>query len=267
MSCKSPIIDARYTPENTQGVTLICRKCNVTKNIVLFAKDSAAKSGYRRMCLECTRAYNDEKYAKADPIKRREALRRWQDTNRDYVNAYARKRRNPEEEFVLKGRAPRFNSVAEANKASNDNYHANKKHFHEYQRIRNQRPDIKAQRAAYELRRCRENLHHRIKCHLAKRINLAIKETKKVARTMDMTGCDIVFLKRWLEHQFWNGMTWENYSHKGWHIDHIRPCASFDLTDPEQQKQCFHWTNLQPLWAKYNLAKSDNILPAIDYQI
>jgi HNH endonuclease. len=50
-------------------------------------------------------------------------------------------------------------------------------------------------------------------------------------------------------------MSWDNYGRDGWHIDHIRPCASFDLTDPEQQRQCFHYTNLQPLWAADNIRK------------
>ena len=50
-------------------------------------------------------------------------------------------------------------------------------------------------------------------------------------------------------------MTWQNYG-DGWHIDHIHPCAAFDLTDPEQQKACFHWSNLQPLWAIDNFRKS-----------
>ena len=48
-------------------------------------------------------------------------------------------------------------------------------------------------------------------------------------------------------------MTKENYGL--WHVDHIIPCASFDLTDPKQQKICFHWSNLQPLKAIDNLKK------------
>ena len=56
--------------------------------------------------------------------------------------------------------------------------------------------------------------------------------------------------------QFSDGMSWGNMGE--WHIDHIRPCASFDLSDPEQQRECFHYTNLQPLWAEDNLAKSDS---------
>jgi hypothetical protein len=54
-------------------------------------------------------------------------------------------------------------------------------------------------------------------------------------------------------------MSWGNYGLHGWHVDHIIPCASFDLTDPEQQRQCFHYTNLQPLWAEDNLRKSDKL--------
>ena len=50
-------------------------------------------------------------------------------------------------------------------------------------------------------------------------------------------------------------MNWNNQGHKGWHIDHIKPCSSFNLTDSKQQEQCFHYTNLQPLWAKKNLSK------------
>jgi hypothetical protein len=45
----------------------------------------------------------------------------------------------------------------------------------------------------------------------------------------------------------------------GWHIDHIKPCSSFDLTKEEEQRKCFHYTNLQPLWATDNRKKADKI--------
>lgn len=79
----------------------------------------------------------------------------------------------------------------------------------------------------------------------------------KAHKTTSMIGCSVKELAQHLESQFLPGMTWENHTQDGWHIDHIRPCASFDLTDPEQQKQCFHYSNLQPLWAADNISKSD----------
>lgn len=69
-------------------------------------------------------------------------------------------------------------------------------------------------------------------------------------------GCDIPFLREHLESLFKEGMNWDNHGIRGWHIDHIKPCAKFNLTDPEQRKLCFHYTNLQPLWWRENCSKS-----------
>jgi len=82
-------------------------------------------------------------------------------------------------------------------------------------------------------------------------------KTNKQAHTMDLAGCDIEYLVEYLEDRFQDGMNWENHGRDGWHIDHIKPCASFDLTKIGHQKQCFHYTNLQPLWASDNLSKGD----------
>lgn len=72
---------------------------------------------------------------------------------------------------------------------------------------------------------------------------------------MELLGCPLDVAKNHIEKQFKDGMTWDN--HGEWHIDHIKPCASYDLNIPEEQKKCFHYTNLQPLWANENLSKSD----------
>ena len=78
---------------------------------------------------------------------------------------------------------------------------------------------------------------------------------KKCDSTMKLLGCSIQDVRHHLEKQFAVNMSWDNHGFSGWHIDHIKPCASFDLTKEDEQRKCFHYTNLQPLWAKENLQK------------
>jgi hypothetical protein len=75
-------------------------------------------------------------------------------------------------------------------------------------------------------------------------------------------GCPLDEFMRYIESKFQIGMTWENYGYWGWHIDHIIPCFAFDLTDLNEFKKCFHYTNLQPLWRKDNLSKHNKIIAA-----
>ena len=80
--------------------------------------------------------------------------------------------------------------------------------------------------------------------------------SSKSDRTISLVGCSIGFLKKYIESKFLSGMTWRNYGLRGWHIDHVVPCATFDLKNTEDQKKCFHYTNLQPMWWLDNLKKS-----------
>ena len=81
--------------------------------------------------------------------------------------------------------------------------------------------------------------------------------SRKAEKTEKIIGCTIEFLKEHLEKQFRQGMSWAN--RHLWHIDHKQPCAAFDLTDPKQQRACFHYTNLQPLWAMENIKKGERL--------
>jgi hypothetical protein len=100
----------------------------------------------------------------------------------------------------------------------------------------------------------------KIKRNLSNRIYRAIiwAGGKKQLECKKYLGCTIEFLKEYIESLFMKGMTWDNYGE--WHLDHIRPCASFDLTAPVQQAKCFHWSNLQPLWAHDNISKGAKIV-------
>lgn len=98
------------------------------------------------------------------------------------------------------------------------------------------------------------DLNYRLTHNLRERVRQSLKKgIKKSASTLALVGCSIDKLRERLAAQFQFGMTLENYGK--WHVDHIRPCKSFDLSDPKQQRKCFHYTNLQPLWAKKNLSK------------
>jgi len=123
--------------------------------------------------------------------------------------------------------------------------------------------DTKEKRRIYKReweRRTRKiNVKYKIISNIRVRIGHLIRGTTKSSNTLKLLGCSLDILKSYLENKFKPGMTWQNYGE--WHIDHIRPCASFDLNKKSEQRKCFHYTNLQPLWAKENLmkgAKYDN---------
>jgi len=91
---------------------------------------------------------------------------------------------------------------------------------------------------------------------LRTRTRNALNGLYKSAPTLELLGCTAEHARFHIESQFTDGMTWDNI-----HIDHIQPCASFDLTNPTEQRKCFHYTNLQPLLVEDNLRKSDQIVP------
>jgi hypothetical protein len=117
--------------------------------------------------------------------------------------------------------------------------------------------DIKSyRRREYSL--ISSNNEIRIIQNLRVRVRDALKKNIKSINTLQLLGCSVDFLKSYLEKQFKPGMSWKNYGYDGWHIDHIKPCASFDLAIPEEQRKCFNYKNLQPLWAEENFSKAKN---------
>lgn len=80
---------------------------------------------------------------------------------------------------------------------------------------------------------------------------------KRSGSCTKLVGCSSEHLRLHIQRQFKRGMNWNNYGK--WHLDHIIPCAHFDLTREDQQRICFHWTNLQPLWSQDNQRKRDRL--------
>lgn len=101
------------------------------------------------------------------------------------------------------------------------------------------------------------NPANRIMLNIRNRISSAVRGTLKAARSQELLGCTSEEFRAHLEKQFQPGMTWETYGRFGWHVDHIRPCDSFDFNKPEDQKACFHFSNCQPLWWRDNVVKKN----------
>lgn len=219
-----------------------------------------------------------------EELKRRRRARAvaWRLNNQDKVRAYSKQRRqvgtdwaqlHPEEMREIKRRSAKKHHVEILAKRAtwrSENREILKTKNRAYM-ARKRAEDPVGQKAQAKAWR-QGSLKFKLKKKLRGRINCAIhsqldKGFRKCDHTMNLIGCCVEDLIRHIEKQFKPGMSWDNWSLRGWHLDHIRPCASFDLFDPEQQRQCFHWSNLQPLWATENQTKGDKWDPLSDHGI
>lgn len=204
----------------------ICKDCKCEKTKDNTYQD---KRGYfRPYCKEC-----DKKRSVVYKAKNLEKVR---SRNREYGRKHKKKRADYNKEYNKK------NKEIIAKKAkiywSKD---ANKKR------------KAKRKREQYA-----NNLEFRVISNCRTRMYRALKGQQKSKTTEKLVGCSFKELKTYLEAKFTEDMNWDNYGE--WHIDHILPCASFDLSKKEEQSKCFHYTNLQPLWGIDNIIKRDNIL-------
>lgn len=208
--------------------TKICRKCQqeLPATSEYFHKHKSGKYGLLSRCRSCTREYGKNHYQK-NREKRLYEIKKYQKENRE-------KRLNSMKKYRKENR----HKISESNK--------------KYQK--NNRRQISQRKLA----RYHTDINLKLRNNLSARIRNFIRKNGKC--TIELIGCSVDKLKHHLEKQFTPGMSWDNYGLHGWHIDHIMPCNSFDLTDPEQQKKCFHYTNLQPLWAIDNLKKGSRVI-------
>lgn len=185
---------------------------------------------------------------RANPEETLAAGARYRDANRELLRAkrrvYAKKNKQAEK---VKRAARR-----------QDNLEEFRRRDREYKREHPQAPRTDYSRT-YVQERCAADLDFKLRRVLSIRVGAAVRRqgTAKSAKTTDLIGCTVAELRAHLEGQFTAGMTWNNHGRgpDKWNIDHKIPCSSFDLTNPEQQRACFHFTNLQPLWQPDNMRK------------
>lgn len=195
-----------------------CSKCKLEQSLDNFGKLSKSKDGLRTHCKTCRKLE-----VSTDKQKELAKLRsnKWNLKNPNYSSNYAKS------EIGKEKRRHRFKK----------HYTHNKEKFTDKQRSKRQ-----------------TNENFRLSSNLRSRIWNALNGISKSERTKNLLGCTIEELWLHLESKFQNGMCRNNYGE--WHVDHIIPCCKFDMKNPEDQKKCFHYTNLQPLWATDNLRKS-----------
>jgi hypothetical protein len=195
-----------------------------------------------------------------NPKERRKAYNKaYRDSNKERKKAYVKAYREVNKDKInVKSKA-----YYEANRdkillQQKDYFEANK------DKIRLQQKDYfeanKDKINSYYKNKLKTDIQYKLSRNLRNRLRDAVKNNYKAGSAVKDLGCSIKELKQHLESKFLPGMSWDNWTFYGWHIDHIKPLSSFNLRDRNQLLEACHYTNLQPLWATDNLIKSDNII-------
>jgi len=210
-----------------------CIVCKKVKEYNNFYKSIKHKDGYFNICKQC----NKEKYIsnREEKIKyQKEYNKNNQEKIQSYNKVYQKEYNKNNQEKIQSYISKNKEKIKISNKEWREK---NREKINEYSRIK-----------------YKENTQYKLKNILRSRFYSLLKN-KKEKSIISLIGCSIEELKLYLEQQFKHKMTWKNHGII-WEIDHIKPCASFDLSLEEEQKKCFHYTNLQPLFKTTEIAES-----------
>jgi hypothetical protein len=251
-------------------MTKICNKCKKEKAIKKFHKDKSKKDGFRDKCKNCcikiTKQWHNKNLKKVKNYQ----IEYWI-LNKEKLTNQAKKYRrlHKKEIFILNKNYYNKNKIeilkrnniykkvnkdkiSKQNRKYMDNHKEEIKTYHKEYYQNNKKTIYKKLRLKFN-----NNMEFKISHYLRTRLNKVLKNEIKSKSVLKLLGCSIEQLKKHLQKKFKRGMSWKNYGL--WHIDHIKPCASFNLSKPSEQRRCFNYKNLQPLWAKDNIRKSDKI--------
>ena len=228
--------------------TKICIKSEIEKPNLEYHKSTRNKTGTKNTCRTCCYQYEKNHIEKAREYKKKNAYK-----YRDRVNKYAR-------EYTKTEKARQYRK----SKKIKDYFRA----YTTTQEYRDKKNQYRIDN--YDLIRGRERIREieynkrpevRIKRALRARLLVILKrgEGSKSCKMVELVGCTMPFLREYLESLWREGMSWDNYGfgRECWVMDHIIPCDRFDLTDKDEQKRCFNYTNIQPLWWDENASKSN----------
>lgn len=237
----------------------ICTSCRVEKSADDFHKNKSEKNGLQARCKPCMSLYKKNRYWGNREIELAKMTKsRLKPENVEQRRGYYERNKGEYRKRHLKYMSDE-NKAQQKRDRGKEYYQKNKdkvklRHKNNYEKaetkekIREKHHIRKHSDLVYIIRRrLRFRLRHIIKA-------LGDNKYKRMS-SLDLLGCDMEFFKKYIENKFTEGMSWNRLGEI--HIDHIKPCAKFDLTKIEEQKICFHYTNLQPLWKEDNLKKND----------
>ncbi len=246
-----------------------CKTCEEVFDIEQFPIKTRGRDGkmtqYRYHCKSCWYKMERERRAKKRPPKPELNLKE------GYMLCSVCDQELPEEEFSPshRGRNKKGRCKSCLRKINMKRYREDEEKrewFRQY--YQKNKEKIKEEIKDYKKKnrdKINSSVTRKIRKSQAKRVKqaLARADSDKELSTLEYLGCTAKELKVHIESQFTEGMNWDNYGFYGWHIDHIKPLCQFDITDLEEQKKAFHYTNLQPLWAEENLKKGGGFRDSI----
>lgn len=212
--------------------------CSEAQLLLSSKPDDMPTKEWRKRIREFKSLLSKEDLKEFEKLKKKSTRAKWRVENPENVKVQNAKWRAKNPEKVNENSAKWNAENPEKAKACSINWRAtNPDYMNNYQKQRKSKDPL-----------------YRLQCNMRTMGNRVVKQLslgKKPACTEKWQGCTAEELKTYLESIFTEGMTWENYGE--WHVDHIRPVCSFSA---EEWEQINHYTNLRPLWAEDNIAKS-----------
>lgn len=255
--CKRCCIDKKRIEKDAENKR--CKHCGELKPFAEFQKAGGGK-WHQPYCKSCD-AKRKKKHRSENYEKIKKKGEEYYARNKEMLSARGKEERRiasanrPKRVFKRMPEGEKKRRKSDQNKAYRE---ANREKVKLAKRQYYERVGL--EKAKQRQKQKSQNIEFRILKRLRGRIYVALKRGIKSATTRELLGCSIDEFKSYFEVQFAEGMTWEKYMEGAIHIDHIIPCIKFDLTKEEEQRKCFHYTNLQPLWAVDNLKKATKIL-------
>lgn len=221
-----------------------CYKCQETKSYELFSKNKRYKDGRNDSCKECVKKHR---------FKNKQVDEIYRENNKDYMKEYSAKYWVENKEKIIEYQKLYYADNLELKKEYSSKYWVENKERLK-SNINNWKKNNPNYYKDYMKKRYHSDLEFKIISNLRSRFYHAIKGNTKSDSSLTLIGCSIKFLQFHIWTQFDKNMNWENHG-SYWELDHIKPCALFDLSIKDEQKKCFHYTNLQPLKWEENRIK------------